>query len=634
MLRNDAFEFLKSLSAYSSLEDASLQKLVDCLVMKFYPNGTIILRQQDPPSQIVHMIRQGGVKIYVETGSGERRVIDYRGEGDMFGCTSLTDEECPSVFVQAIADTTCYLAGRNDILHLAADTPAITDLFSGSLARRDSSLAYGEMLQKHPLYGESEKLLFTTPVGELCRKGAVTAGRHVSIRSAAQLMSSNRISSLVIVDGKEKPIGIVTDADLREKVLARSTPPDDQVSAVMSTDLITINSADYCYEAVLKMLENRIHHLLVLESGKLIGVLTHHDLMTLQGISPLIIIREIDRQESIIGLAAVSGKIISLVGILLREGAQAGNITRIVTEINDHLERRILDIARETLGPSPVPFCWIIYGSEGRKEQTFKTDQDNAIIYADPTDSEQARLAEEYFSRLAAFVVDGLVHCGFTRCSGNYMATNPKWCQPLSVWKRYFSEWIYEPTQEALIFSVILFDFRGLYGESGLAAELKRHLMEALRGQKIFLKCLADMTSQVGPPLGFFGTFRVEDEGEHRNMLDLKKTCIAPILNISRLFSLESGIYETSTLERIRALKSVHAIAGRIGDDLEQAFEFVSLLRIRHQYGQIAGNIEPDNFINPDRLSMQEKNTLKNVCLLISRVLDGIVREYNPGAAL
>ena len=316
---------------------------------------------------------------------------------------------------------------------------------------------------------------------------------------------------------------------------------------------------------------------------------------------------------------------------MLREGAKASNITRIVTEVNDHLERRILDIARKTFGPPPVPFCWIIYGSEGRREQTFKTDQDNAIIYADPADDREARVAGEYFSRFAAFVVDGLLQCGFARCSGNYMATNPRWCKPLSVWKRYFREWIYEPTPDAIIFSVILFDFRGLYGDLRLASELKQHLMESLRGQKIFLKCIADMTSQVGPPLSFFRTFRVEDEGEHKNMLDLKKTCIAPMLNIVRLFSLESGIPETSTLERIAALKQVHTTVRKIGDELEQAFEFLSLLRIRHQFEQIALNVEPDNFINPERLSAQEKNTLKNVCHLISRVLDSIIREYNPG---
>jgi len=176
-----------------------------------------------------------------------------------------------------------------------------------------------------------------------------------------------------------------------------------------------------------------------------------------------------------------------------------------------------------------------------------------------------------------------------------------------------------------------LFDFRGLYGDLRLASELKQHLMESLRGQKIFLKCIADMTSQVGPPLSFFRTFRVEDEGEHKNMLDLKKTCIAPMLNIVRLFSLESGIPETSTLERIAALKQVHNTVRQIAEELEQAFEFLSLLRIRHQFEQIALNVEPDNFINPERLSAQEKNTLKNVCHLISRVLDSIIREYNPG---
>ncbi len=634
MLKEDAFEFLKSLPASRSLDNTSLRNLVDHLAMKFYPAGALILSQHEPPSPTFHMIKQGGVMIYVQTETGERRIIDYRGEGDIFGAVSLAENQAQGISAQAIEDTVCYVVEKPDLLKLLEDVPAIAEIFREShswIYRQDTD---AELPQKNQLCGESEKLLFTTPVRKLFAKSVVTAGKDVSIAEAAKLMALNRISSLLIADENDELIGIITDTDLRNKVLAQARPPEDPVSTIMSTDLITVKGADFCFEALLKMIDHNIHHLIVFESRRLIGVLSHHDFMMLQGISPVIFIKEIEKQETIDGLVSVSKKVISLIALLLREGAKASNITRIVTEVNDHLERRVLDVAQKTFGPSPVPFCWIIYGSEGRKEQTFKTDQDNAIIYADTGNDRGARVADEYFSRFAAFVVDGLLQCGFARCSGNYMATNPRWRRPLSAWKKYFSKWIFEPTPDAVIFSVILFDFRGLYGDLGLASELKQHLMESLRGQKIFLKSIADMTSQVGLPLSFFKTFRVEDEGEHKNMLDLKKTCIAPMLNIVRLFSLEAGIYETSTMERIAALKSVHTTVRKIGDELEQAFEFISLLRIRHQFEQIRANIEPDNFINPDRLSAQEKNTLKNVCHLISRVLDGIIREYSPGSMM
>lgn len=634
MLKKDAFDFLKSFPSFRSLDNASLEKLVNYFILKFYPGGTLILKQHEPPDQLFHMVKQGGVMIYVQTDADKRCIIDYRGEGDIFGSVSLTENQPQSVSAQAIEDTVCYEVGKSDLLRLLEDAPAIAEIFRESHSRIYRHDTYYGLPLENLLYGESEKLLFTTPVRKLFTKSVVTAGKDISIADAARLMALNRISCLVIADENNQPTGIITDTDLRNKVLAQSKSPEEPVSAIMSTDLITINGSDFCYEALLKMTENNIHHLIVFESRELIGVLSHNDFMVLQSISPLSFIKEIEKQETIDGLVSVSKKIISLIALLLREGAKAGNITRIVTEVNDHLERRILDIALKTFGPSPVPFCWIIYGSEGRKEQTFKTDQDNAIIYADADNDKAAHIAEEYFSRLAAFVVDGLLQCGFARCSGNYMATNPLWCKPLSVWKRYFSQWIYKPTPEAIIFSVILFDFRGLYGDLSLASELKKHLMESLRGQKIFLKCIADMTSQVGPPLSFFRTFRVAGEGEHKNMLDLKKTCIAPMLNIIRLFSLESGIQETSTLDRIAALKSVHTVVSKIGDELEQAFEFVSLLRIRHQFEQIALNVGPDNFINPERLSAQEKNTLKEVCQLITRVLDSINREYNPGTKL
>jgi CBS domain-containing protein len=634
MLRKDAIEFLKTFPASRALDNASLRELVNHLVIKFFPSGTLILKQHEPSAQVFHMIKKGGVMIYVQTETGERRIIDYRGEGDIFGSASLTGNHVQSVSARAIEDTVCYVVGKPDLLKLLENAPAIAEIFKESHSRIYRHVAYGELPRETLVYGEAEKLLFTTPVRQLLAKGVVTAGRDVSIAEAARRMALNHMSFLLITDENDEPVGIITDTDLRNKVLAQSKSPEDPVRTIMSSDLFAINGTDFCFEALLKMIDNNIHHLIVFESRRLMGVLSLHDLMMLYGISPLIFIKDIERQETIDGLVSVSRKIISLIALLLREGAKASNITRIVTEVNDHLERRILDIALKTFGPSPTPFCWIIYGSEGRKEQTFKTDQDNAIIYADAGNDKEADAAEEYFSRFAAFVVDGLLQCGFARCSGNYMATNPRWRKPLSVWKRYFSEWIYEPTPDAVIFSVILFDFRGLYGDFRLASELKQHLMQSLRGQKIFLKYIADMTSQVAPPLSFFRTFRVEDEGEHKNMLDIKKTCIAPMLNIVRLFSLESGIQETSTLERIAALKSVHTAVRRIGDELEQAFEFLSLLRIRHQFEQISTNLQPDNFINPDRLSVQEKNTLREVCQFISRVLDGINREYNPGVKM
>ena len=299
MLRKDAVEFLKSFPAFRSLDNASLRKLANCLLMKFYPGGTLILSQHEPPGQVFHLIKQGGVMMYLQTETGERRIIDYRGEGDIFGSASLTENHAQGVSAEAIGDTVCYVVGKPDLLKLLEDAPALAEIFRESHSRMYRHGTRDEPPQKNLLYGESEKLLFTTPVRQLFAKSVVTAGKDVSIAEAARLMALNRISSLVIADGNDEPIGIITDTDLRNKVLAKSKPPEDPVSSIMSTDLITINGADFCFEALLKMIDNNIHHLIVLESRRLIGVLSHHDLVILQGFSPLIFIKEIEKQETI-----------------------------------------------------------------------------------------------------------------------------------------------------------------------------------------------------------------------------------------------------------------------------------------------------------------------------------------------
>jgi len=627
MPTKSAFKFLKNSSRFRTLSDETLRKLVSHMAMKYYPGGTLILRQDDPSPEELHIIKQGSVMVYTDR-EGQREVLDYRGEGDHFGFTAAGGKSAQAASVEAVEDLVTYCIRLPEIPTLITEDPALAELLTDTPGGAYRFPTGGEIQRKSLLYGESEKLLFTAPVRELATRNVVLARKDMSIAEAARLMSSEQVGSLVVTGEDDLPEGLVTNRDLRDRVLATGRSAEAPVSEIMSTHLVTVEGGEFCFAALLKMINHDIHHLLVVESGKLTGVISTHDFMMLQGTSPLVLVEEIDTQENVEGLIPVSRKIMGLVSLLLREGARASAVTRIITEVNDRLERKVLTIARKALGPPPLPFCWIIYGSAGRKEQTFKTDQDNGLIYQDPRDEGQAQAAKDYFTRYAEFVADGLRRCGFADCPGNYMATNPEWCQPLSVWKRYFSRWIREPTTEAIVAAVILFDFRGLYGDHGLASELKAHLMDTLRGQALFLKYLADMATSVRPPLSSLRTFVLETDSAHRNKINLKNRCIAPLINIVRLFSLESGVPETSTLERIAALKSRHGAVKESGDALEQAFEFISLLRIHHQFEQISSNLEPDNFIDPAALGRHDQKTLKEACRVISRVLDGIQREY------
>jgi CBS domain-containing protein len=271
------------------------------------------------------------------------------------------------------------------------------------------------------------------------------------------------------------------------------------------------------------------------------------------------------------------------------------------------------------------------FGSEGRKEQTFRTDQDNAIVFADPAGPDQEEAAQRYFAAFAVFVRDSLVRCGFPLCPAEYMASNPKWCQPLRAWKKYFTTWIAAPHPEAILRSLIFFDFRCLWGDQALADELRSHLWKVLEGQNIFLAQMASVTTKNRPPLGFFRTFIVEKDGEHKDELNLKFSGIGPLVDVVRLLSLESRVAETSTLERIEAMKGKNPTITDMGDELSQAFEYINLLRIHHQVEQMDRGAPPDNFVNPSRLSNLEKRMLKESFQVITQVQDSIVNQYGPG---
>lgn len=631
IVNEDIIEFLKNITPFQDLSDTALSNVVRNISTESYPKGAVILRQDGPASECLRIIKKGAVKVFIKSDEGEEVALDYRGMGDSFGFLSLVSSDKSRANIVAIEDTTCYVIGKEIVLNLLETTPAFTEYFCVSFLNKHLDKTYHEMRSKSLNYSSGDRLLFTTPVGELATKEVITALEDITIKEAAVQMSKNRISSLILVDRDGIPAGIVTDRDLRDKVTAKGRDVSGPVRDIMSVSLIKSEARDYCFEALLKMIRCNVHHLLIIDNGMLKGVVTNHDLMMLQGTSPLSIAQEIESQQSIEGLVPASQKTNRIVELLLKEGAKATNITRVISEINDRLARKVLEITEKKCGPPPLPYCWISFGSEGRKEQTFRTDQDNAIIYEDPKTKEEEAAAEQYFSAFTEEAKTALFMCGFPLCPGNYMASNPLWRRPLADWKKHFSGWISSPTPKALLNSLIFFDFRPVFGDYRFAENLRSHLNSLLTGQNVFLALMARETVRSRPPLGFFKNFIVEKSGEHKDELDLKFRGIGPVVNIARLFALEKGIAATATADRLAALKNSHAIVRETGEELMQAFEFMMLLRIHHQAEQKAKNVQPDNFINPGRLSGFEKKALKDAFKTVARIQDAIADQYGPG---
>jgi CBS domain-containing protein len=624
----DVVEFLRKVPPFQFLEDPQMRELAGCVALEYYPTGAVILAQEGPPSENLLVIKKGGAKVSVSAGGGEETLVDYRAEGDVIGFLSLYAADRSRTTVTATQDTICYRIGQ-EVFHRLLDTnPGVREYLHQAFLRKYLDRTLHEMQTRSLFVGGGERLLFTTPVGELAVGPVATAPAGVSIQAAADLMSRRQISSLVLVDEAGSPVGMLTDRDIREKVIAAGRSVAEPAGNVMTPAVHRVDATDYCFEALLTMIRHGIHHVLVMDGGRLSGIITNHDLMILQGTSPLAVAREIEYQQDLPGLAQASAKVTKIVELLLKEGAAADIVTHVVTELNDRIVGRVLEFAERRAGPPPVKYAWLALGSEGRSEQVFRTDQDNALLYDDPADPAQAQAAAAWAERFTAFARDTLVACGFPPCPGGFMAANPLWRQPLSAWRRYFSDWIASPAGDGPLQSMIFFDFRVAHGDFSLGERLRDHVLALLAEQRVFFSFVANQVAMNRPPIGFFRTFLVERSGEHRDQFNLKARGMNPIIDMVRLFALEKGLRQTGTVERIAALREQHTVVADYAEELTQAFSFLLLLRAHSQYRELAEGAPLDNFVDPHRLTSLEKRTVREAFQLVSRLQDQVLERY------
>ncbi len=622
--------FLRKTLPFNGLDDATLQELAGHALIDFFPKGTLIFRQGQTEVNHFYLIQRGGVKIYLKDEEGTITLKDFRGEGEYFGALPIIRNTKANLNVETVEDTFCFLFSKEAFLALIHSSPKVTHYFLRSMSEKLVRTAYAELRQhKVSPRTESALFLFTAQVSEtLKNKNLYTIDTRQTVRDAAARMTEAHIGSLLVADAEQKIVGIITDKDLRTKVVAAGLDYQTPVTAIMATPVQTIPAHTICFDAMLKMMRLRIHHLAVEQQGAIVGMVTTHDIMLLQGTSPLYLFREIVAQRTIEGLYPLAQKVPTVVRTLIEEGAKANNITRMITILNDHILERLLTILTAELGPPPLPFCWLLLGSEGRREQTFKTDQDNALIYAQPASNEQAMTAAAYFTTLAEKAIDHLVRCGYPPCPGGIMASNPKWRQPLVAWRQCFDHWIRTPEPLEVMHSAIFFDFRAGYGDTRLADELRHYLVQNVPSQEVFLLHLAHNALEARPPLYFFRNFIVEKDGEHKNALDLKKNGLAPFVDFARLAALRHGIKENNTMGRLQLLFEGGHISQELFSETSEAYEFLMQLRLIHQLRKIEEGEIPDNYINPADLTDLEKQTLKEAFEVVRRLQSHLRLEY------
>lgn len=616
MLTEDVIQFLSGIPPFQFLDRGEMERVARDVSLEFYPVNTLILKQNGPPSDALRVIKKGGVKVIIEGDEGEEIVTEYKGEGDNFGFLSMIGKDRQRTTVKAIEDTLCYLLTRERVQRLLESSPAFAEYFLSYLSRYVDRTSQ-EMRRRSQLQSAGDRLLFTTPVGDIAM-GLITVPGSTSIQEAARTMARHRISSLVILNEHNLATGIVTDRDLREKVVATGRSVLEPIRNIGHLALIRADGKGSCFEALMKMIQYNIHHLLVVEEGEIKGIITNHDLMLLQGTSPVSFAKDILLQDSVEGLVPLVRKIFNVIGLLLKEGSHYAQLSTIISEIYDRLFRKVLELTEKEMGPPPLPYCWVVLGSEGRREQIFKTDQDNALIYSDPGTPGEEIDAAGYFSTFSNRVKENLLALDVPACPQGFMAANPRWCQPIRTWKAIFTQWITEPSEEDLAKALIFFDARPLSGKFMLFQGIRSHITPWIMEEgRAFLEALARLATRTPPPAGFVGNEIFEKNGEQKTEIDLKQRGILPIVDLVRLFSLSHGLPETATLARIKALRAKDPAFAPIEGELLHTFEYMMLTLIHHQYEPIRMGMPPDTLLQPSALSTLEKKTLREGFRLI-----------------
>ena len=383
-----------------------------------------------------------------------------------------------------------------------------------------------------------------------------------------------------------------------------------------------------CLLSMLCMLRNNVHHLPVLKKGRPVGVIALSDLVRYESRNSLFVVSSIFRQQTVEELAALQADVKSSFVRMVNEDANSRMVGSAMAVIGRSFKQRLLELGEEKFGPPPVPYCFLALGSMARDEQLIVTDQDNAMILDNRVDPKQH---DSYFKALASFVCDGLEACGYSYCTGNIMATNSQWRQPLRVWEQYFSDWIERPTPEFLLNSSIFFDLEGVWGETRWANMLNDLIRRKAQRSPRFLACMARNALQRTPPLGFFKDFVMETDGRHTNSINMKRRGTAPLADLVRVHALAIGSRERNTFDRLKDINEAEILPRGRGADLRDALELIAMVRIRHQALDLEAGNEPDNNIEPENLSDFERKNLKDAFQILSNAQKFLKYRYQPG---
>ncbi len=607
----DVKEFLKDVFPFSSLPPSSLSSISSSILVKFFPSGEIIVREGERP-EYLYIIRKGRVSLLI---NGEE--AELLEEGDFFGHVSLLGEEPFQEKAVAKEDTILYLLPKALFLKLLERYEEFEKFFTRDLAKKFSYLT--KLLRSSSRTSTPERFLLTR-IKNLSPKKAVILEGEKSVHEASRVMKEDNLTCVLVKDGSR--IGIVTERDIIKKVVAEGLNPSEvKLKEIMSFPLITVDENSPLFDALILMARNNIRRIVVEDDGDIKGILEEKDIIAFESKNLIVIVKEIEKAKDIETLRYLHELSQEMVMELFSEGSRVEHITRIISEINDRLIGKAVELTiRDMEEEPPSVFSVMVLGSEGRREQTLKTDQDNALVYDDGVPSLDID-KERYFLEFGRRLSENLIKLGFPECPGRVMTSNKEWNMGFKRWKEKIERMVSNPSGENVLNTGIFLDFRNAFGSEDLVESLRDFLFEISEKNEIFISYLLLEGMKFRPRFSLFGTLKGES-------IDIKKFGIFPLVHTVRCLSLKAKIRETSTSERIEKLKEKGFISEKTAGDLKEAFEFLQHIRLKVQIEKMRSSKKPDNIVEIKKLPRLEKELLKDSLKIVSEFLEYIEMKY------
>lgn len=614
--------FLAEQEPFAHLPEAELSALPSKMTMIYVRRGDTVISAGSDNDRLF-LVRSGAVDVSDDTGV----LLDRRGVGDSFGYSTMltgrdTDTHGLSRYTTvAVEDSLLLTLAGTDLLDLVGRHPDVARYYAGLSVR---------------IRADSDRLrqvsgtdVLRRTVADLGNKerGIVSVEVNVTVAEAAQLMGDERVSCLLVLD-EHRLVGILTDRDLRNRVVARGLDTDVPVHQIMTPDPVSVDPQTTIFEVMLRMSDLHIHHLPVTDpnrGGAVTGILAASDVMRTLRTDPIYLTADLAKASSPEQLRRIVRDASQMAVGFIERGASSEEVNALITVGFDSLARRLLTLAEEELGPPPVSYAFVVVGSQGRRAAGLASDQDNALILSEDY---QENIHGGYFAALATRLCEGLDDAGQVRCPGDMMASNPTWRMTVNQWERTFHTWVTAPEPDALLYAQTFFDMRVIFGQRDLADRVHQSAVAAAQGSGRLHAQLAALAVRREPPLGVFRGLVVRRGGDYANTLDVKKGGIAAIVQIARLYGLGAGSPAVGTSQRLAAAAQAGVLSARGARDLDDAFGVLTSLVQRHQARQLRAGQPIDYAVSPDALGRLERENLRDAFGIIKSIQSALATAY------